>query len=71
MGSEGKFDSSPFAVCLSEAPKGPKAQCALNKSIDHSKIDDTVSIEIRRDIKMIEEKETRQNKKTKQGNMWP
>ena len=38
MGSEGQFDPSHFAVFLLEALKDPQIQSALNKSIDHSKI---------------------------------
>ena len=56
MGSEGQFDPSHFAVYLLEALKDPRVQSALNKSIDHSKINDTVSIEIGRNIKILEER---------------
>ena len=55
MGSEGQFDPSHFAVYLLEALKDPQVQSALNKSIDYSKINDTVSIEIGRHIKILEE----------------
>ena len=62
MGSEGQFDPSHFAVFLLEAFKDPHIQSALNKSIDHSKINDHVSIEIGRHIKILEERIKKQDK---------
>ena len=62
MGSEGQFDPSHFAVYLLEALKDPQVQSALNKSIVYSKINDTVSIEIGRHIKILEKRIKKQDK---------
>ena len=61
MRSEGQLDPSHFAVYLLEALKDPQVQSALNKSIDHSKINDNVSIEVGKHIKILQEKIKKQD----------
>ena len=46
MTMAGQFDPAHFGVYLLEELKDPQVQSAINKSIDHTKINDNVSIEM-------------------------
>ena len=61
MGSEGQLDPSHFTLYLLEALKDPQVKSALNKSIDHMKINDNVSIEVGKHIKILQEKIKKQD----------
>ena len=56
MSTAGQFDPAHFGVYLLEALKDPQVQSAINKSIDHTKINDNVSIEVSKFIKILEDK---------------
>ena len=61
MGSEGQLDPSHFTLYLLEALKDPQVKSALNKSIDHTKINDNVYIEVGKHIKILQEKIKKQD----------
>ena len=61
MGSEGQLDPSHFIVYLLEALKDPQVKSAQNKSIDHTKINDNVSIEVGKHIKILQDKIKKQD----------
>ena len=56
MTMAGQFDPAHFGVYLLEELKDPQVQSAINKSIDHTKINDNVSIEVSKLIKILEDK---------------
>ena len=60
MATDGQFDPAHFGVYLIEALKDPQVQAAINRSIDHDKLNDNISIEVSKHIKILDDKIKRQ-----------
>ena len=64
MATDGQFDPAHFGVYLIEALKDPQVQAAINRSIDHDKLNDNISIEVSKHIKILDDKKKGRDKRS-------